>query len=55
MPHNVDATRLLAGKIEDTLSAERRRLRALLHENRLWPHAEWARYYRDHPRTAVAP
>ncbi|MDT9695274.1 DUF4132 domain-containing protein [Streptomyces sp. P17] len=53
LPHNVDATRLLAGKIEDTLCAERRRLHALLHEDRVWPHAEWARYYRDHPLTGI--
>lgn len=53
LPHNVDAPRLLARKIEETLSAERRRLCALLHEHRLWPHAEWARYYRDHPLTGI--
>ncbi|MET8768591.1 DUF4132 domain-containing protein [Streptomyces sp. NPDC004658] len=53
LPHNVDATRLLARKIEETLSAERRRLNALLYENRVWPHAEWARYYRDHPLTGI--
>ncbi|UXY25128.1 DUF4132 domain-containing protein [Streptomyces sp. HUAS TT20] len=53
LPHNVDVTRLLARKIEETLSSERRRLYALQHENRLWPHAEWARYYRDHPLTGI--
>ncbi|MFI9542636.1 DUF4132 domain-containing protein [Streptomyces sp. NPDC052016] len=53
LPHNVDVTRRLARKIEESLGAERGRLRALLQENRLWPHAEWARYYRDHPLTGI--
>lgn len=53
LPHNVDGTRLLARTIEDTLAAERLRLRALLRENRVWPHREWARYYRDHPLTGI--
>ncbi|MDX3696427.1 DUF4132 domain-containing protein [Streptomyces europaeiscabiei] len=53
LPHNVDVTRRLARTIEDTLSAERQRLYALREENRLWPYAEWAHYYRDHPLTGI--
>ncbi|MFF3501802.1 DUF4132 domain-containing protein [Streptomyces sp. NPDC003247] len=43
----------MARGIEETLSAERRRLYALRDENRLWPHAEWARYCLDHPLTGI--
>ncbi|WP_335970665.1 DUF4132 domain-containing protein [Streptomyces sp. CA2R106] len=53
LSHNVDATRHLAGRIEETLSAERRRLYGLRRENRLWPYADWARHYRDHPLTGI--
>ncbi|WP_435128425.1 DUF4132 domain-containing protein [Actinacidiphila sp. bgisy144] len=53
LSHNVDATRHLAGRIEETLSAERRRLYELRRENRLWPYADWARHYRDHPLTGI--
>ncbi|WAZ19275.1 DUF4132 domain-containing protein [Streptomyces cinnabarinus] len=53
LSQNVDVTRRQARTIEDALSAERRRLRALQHQSRVWPHEEWARYYRDHPLTGI--
>ncbi|MFD7133799.1 DUF4132 domain-containing protein [Streptomyces sp. NPDC059894] len=49
----VDVTRRLARGIEETLSAGRRRPYAPRDENRRWPHAEWARHYRDHPLTGA--
>ncbi|GAA3837932.1 DUF4132 domain-containing protein [Streptomyces phyllanthi] len=53
LPHNVDVTRHLANALETTLRSELGRVYALSHEERVWPHGEWARYYRDHPVTGL--
>ncbi|MER6997681.1 DUF4132 domain-containing protein [Streptomyces sp. NPDC000410] len=50
---DVDGVRRGARAVEKTVAEERRRLSGLAAENRTWSHADWVRYYRDHPVTRV--
>ncbi|MFD0735350.1 DUF4132 domain-containing protein [Planotetraspora mira] len=50
---DLKALKAVAKEIRQTLSAERARLEGLFTTDRVWPHEEWARYYRDHPITGA--